>query len=247
MSPFDSYTGANAQGRQLFDEGKQLLRNGDQTAACAKFAAAYKEEEATSTQLNVARCRENEGKHAEAWRMFQDAAVRARSAGFEDRAKIAIDAATGLEERLGTVVIRLATPIAPGTVVTVNDRIVETAPEVRELVDPGNVKVVARGPTGVTSSKVFRIFVKNTMKVDVPTLQERTAGRQPVWIAVSAIAFVGGAIALGAGSGGVRLVGGVSMVGGVALFLLAPRVRTTVVPMLVSNESGTGLALGGRF
>jgi hypothetical protein len=57
VSPFDSYTGANAQGRQFFDEGRQLLRDGNQDAACAKFAAAYKEEEATSTQLNVARCR----------------------------------------------------------------------------------------------------------------------------------------------------------------------------------------------
>lgn len=248
-NPFEAYTGANEQGRQLFDEGRALLREGNQTAACAKFAEAYKLEEATSTQLSVARCRENEGKHAEAWRMFQDTAIRARSAGFEDRAKIATDAAQALEERLATVVIRLATPIAPGTVVTVNDRLVDTAPEVRELVDPGTVNVTAKGPTGVTSSRSFRIFVNNTMKVDVPTLQERSGGRQPIWIAVSAIAVGGGAIALGAGSGAVRLVGGAAIAGGVALFILAPRQRTTVVPMVVANESiaGLGIGLGGRF
>ncbi|HEY5923630.1 MAG TPA: hypothetical protein VIV11_18240 [Kofleriaceae bacterium] len=246
-NPFDAYSGANTRARELFDAAKQQLRDGNQAGACTKFGESYKQEEATSTQLNLARCRENEGKHAEAWRMFQDAAERARSSGFEDRAKVALGAATALEERLATVVIRLAAPIAPGTVVTVNDRIVDTAPEVRELVDPGTVLVTAKGPTGVTSTKTFRTFVKTTFKVDVPTLQEREAGRKPAWIALSAVAVVGGAIALGAGSGAVRLVGGAVMAGGVALFLLAPRERTMVVPMLVSNESGTGIALGGRF
>lgn len=244
---FDAYTGANAAGRGLFDEGKQLLRDGNQPAACSKFADAYKQEEATSTQLNLARCREHEGKIAEARRMFLDAAQRSQSAGFAERAKLAADAAAALDDKLATVVIRLATPIAPGTVVTVNDRLVETAPEVRELVDPGTVNVTAKGPTGVTSTKSFRIFVNNTFKVDVPTLQERSGGRQPLWIAVSAVAVGGGAIALGAGSGGVRLVGGVAIAGGIALFLLAPRQRTMAVPMLITNESGAGVAFGGRF
>ena len=246
-SPFEAYTGANGKGRELFDQARTQLREGNQAAACKTFSDAYKQEEATSTQLNLARCRENEAKHAEAWRMFQDTAERARSSGFEDRAKVAVDAAAALEERLATLVIRLATPIAPGTVVTVNDRIVDTAPEVRELVDPGTVLVVAKGPTGVTSSKTFRIFAKNTFKVDVPTLQDRPAGRQPIWIAVSAVAVGGGALALGAGSGVVRVVGAAAVVGGVALFLLAPRQRTMVVPMLVANETGAGIALGGRF
>jgi hypothetical protein len=240
-SPFDAYTGANAAGRALFDEARQLLREGNQAAACAKLAEAYKQEEATSTELNLARCRENEGKYAEAWRMFQDTAIRARSSGFADRADIATAAAQALEERLATVMIHLATPIAPGTVVTVNDHLVDTAPEIRELVDPGTITVTAKGPTGVTATKTFRIFVNNTMRVDVPTLQERTGGRKPVYIALSAVMFGGGAIALGAGSGAVRLVGGGAMAGGIALFLLAPRTRTTVVPMLVSNES---IALG---
>ena len=244
---FDSYTGANPRGRELFDRGKQLLRDGNQTAACSDFAEAFKQEEATSTHLNLARCRENENKLGEAHHMFVDAAQRARTAGFEDRAKLAADAATALEDKLATVVIRLATPIAPGTVVTVNDRLVDTAPEVRELVDPGTVVVTAKGPTGVTSTKSFRIFVKNTFKVDVPTLQEREGGRQPIFIGISAVAVGGGAIALGAGSGAVRLVGGVAIAGGIALFLLAPRQRTTVVPMLITNESGGSVALGFQF
>ena len=246
-NPFDAYTGANPAGRALFEEAKQLLQGGNQTAACAKLADAFKQEEATSTQLNLARCRENEGKLGEAHRMFLDAAQRSRSSGLEDRAKLATEAAAALEPRLATVEIHLATPIAPGTVVTVNDRLVDTAPEVRELVDPGTVNVTAKGPTGVTSSKSFRIFVANTIKVDVPTLQERSGGRQPLWIGVSAAAVVGGAIALGAGSGAVRFVGGAAIAGGIALFLLAPRQHTMAVPMLITNESGAGVALGGRF
>jgi hypothetical protein len=244
---FDAYTGANTAAQALFDEGKQLLRDGNQATACVKFADAFKQEEATSTLLNLARCRENQGKPGEARRLFLDAAQRSRSTGFEDRAKLATDAAAELEPKLATIVIRLATPIAPGTTVTVNDHIVDTAPEVKELVDPGTVVVVAKGPTGVTSTKSFRIFVNNTFKVDVPTLQERTGGREPLWIGVSAVAVGGGAIALGAGSGAVQLIGGAAIAGGIALFLLAPRQRTMVVPMVITNESGGGVALCGRF
>jgi hypothetical protein len=245
-NPFDAFTGTNEQARTQFEEAKALGRNGDQAGACARFAASYKHEEAVSTQLNLARCRENEGKYGEAYRMFQDAARRSRDAGIEERVKVASDAAAALEPRLATVVIRLAAPIAPGTTVTVNDRLVDTAEEVRERVDPGTVVVVAKGPTGVTARQTFRIFPLNTMKVEVPTLQERSGGRQPLAIAGAAILVGGGAIALGAGSGAVRLAGGAAIAGGVALFLLAPRRRVTVVPSLVSNET-TGVALVGRF
>src|SRR5262245_52155864 len=57
-NPFDAYTGANADGRERFVEARAKLREGNQSDACAKFADAYKQEEATSTQLNLARCRE---------------------------------------------------------------------------------------------------------------------------------------------------------------------------------------------
>jgi hypothetical protein len=245
-NPFDAFTGSNTQGRALFEEAKTLLRNGDQAAACAKFAESYKHEEAISTQLNLARCRENEGKLGEAHRMFQDAARRSRDAGIEDRAKIASDAAAALDDKLATVVVRLAEPITPGTTVTVNDRLVETAKEIREKVDPGTVVVEAKGPTGVTARQTFRIFPNNTMKVDVPTLHERRAGRQPLAIAGAAVLVGGGAIALGAGSGAVRFIGGASIAGGVALFLLAPKKRVMAVPALVSNET-PGVAIIGRF
>ena len=144
---------------------------------------------------------------------------------------------TGFEQR-----------VVRGVALSVNDRIVDTAPEVREFVDPGNVTVTAKGPTGVTATNTFRVFAQTTFKADVPTLQPRAAGRQPFWIAVSAVAVGGGAIALGAGSGAVRLFGGVAVVGGIALFILAPRKRTIVVPMMITNEStGTGVALIRRF
>ena len=247
-SPFDEYTGANGAAKEKFSIAKQQLRDGNQPAACTTFAEAYKLEEAISTQLNLARCRENEGKYAEAWRMFKD--VVKRGGGVVDYEKAGNDSAAALEERLATIEIRLAEPIAPGTAVTVNDRVVDTAPKITELVDPGNVVVTAKGPTGVTSTRVFRVFMKNKILVDVPTLQERKAGRQPLFIAGSAILVVGGVLAIGAGSGGVRLAGGVAIAGGVAMFLLAPRKRVMVVPMLTQNaETGSvaSLELVGRF
>src|SRR5687768_12730615 len=162
-SPFDEYTGANSAAKEKFAIAKQQLRDGNQPAGCTTFAEAYKLEEAISTQLNLARCRENEGKYAEAWRMFKD--VVKRGGGVVDYEKAGNEAAAALEERLATIEIKLAEPIAPGTVVTVNDRVVDSAPTVTELVDPGNVVVTAKGPTGVTSTRVFRVFVKNKILV----------------------------------------------------------------------------------
>ena len=179
--------------------------------------------------------------------MYEDAARRARDSGFVDRAEVARAAAAALDDKLATVVIRLAAPIAPGTVVTVNDRVIATAAEMRERVDPGNVVVTATGPTGVTSTRVFRIFVKNTVIADVPTLEAREGRRQPVFIAGSVVLVAGGIVAVGAGNGAVQLIGGAAIAGGIAMFLLAPRERVTVVPMLTASGDGGGVALVGRF
>ncbi len=248
--PFLTFTGSNPGARILFEEAKHLTRDGNTAAACGKLAESWKLQEAVSTQLGLARCRENEGKVGEAWRLYHEAARRSQEAGFAHRGRLALQAAKPLEEKLATLVIRLAPPIAPGTTIAVNDHTLQStlAAELRELVDPGDVVVHAKGPTGVASRSVVRVFPKTVFRVDVPTLQEREGGREPLWIAGSAVLVVGGVLAAGAGSGAVRLVGGAAIVGGVAMFLLAPKKRVMAVPMVITNETaGGGVAVAGHF
>jgi hypothetical protein len=248
--PFTAYTGSSADGRARFDEALQLVRDGNVPAACVKFAESWKSQETVSVQLQLARCREQEGKFGEAWRLYQEAAVRSRTAGFDYRARIAMAAAKPLEEKLAKLVVRLKPPIAQGTSISINERPIQSAflAEVRELVDPGELVVTAKGPSGVTSRAVVRVFPGTEWRAEVPTLQERDGGREPLWIAGSAVLVVGGLLAAGAGSGGVRLVGGVAVAGGVTMFLLAPKKRVMAVPMIITNETtGGGMAVAGRF
>ena len=244
--PFLEFSGANGAARDLYNEGRKLLSEGNPTQGCTKLTASWQQEEATSTEMALGACREGESKFAEARRLYEDAARRSRLSGFEERAKFATDKAATLDDKLSILVIRLKQPIAKGTVVTVNDQVIETAPEVRTGVDAGDVTVTAKGPTGVTSTKKFRVFLHTTTNVEVPTLEEREGGRKPVWIAASVVLGLGGLIALGAGSGVVQFVGGGAIAVGIGVFLLAPRDKVTVVPMTTSN-GGAGVALIGHF
>ena len=244
--PFAEFTGANGGARELYNEGRKLFGEGKSSEGCAKLATSWQQEEATSTEMALGVCRESEGKYAEARRLYEDAARRSRLSGFEDRAKYATDKAGTLDSKLAVLVIRLKQPIAKGTVVTVNDHVVETGPEVRAGVDAGDVTVTAKGPTGITSTKKFRVFLHTTTNVDIPTLEEREGGRQPLWIAASVVLGLGGLIALGAGSGAVQFIGGGAIAVGIGVFLLAPREKVTVVPMTTSS-GGAGVAVVGRF
>ena len=55
---------------QLFDEAQSLKKAGKIDEACSRFASSWEQEKAIGTQLNLADCKEREGRLLEAWQMF---------------------------------------------------------------------------------------------------------------------------------------------------------------------------------
>jgi hypothetical protein len=136
---------------KLFEEGRDLAKAGKWEAACDKFSKSYELDRGVGTELNLADCQEHLGHVAEAWRLFDDAALQSKAQNNPTREKFARDRATGLEQKLGMVVVKLPRP--DGATLTIAGKSVKPAPEVHERVDPGTVEVVVVTSDGKTYKK----------------------------------------------------------------------------------------------
>jgi len=244
--PFDVFPGGNPSARDAFLAARQASKEGRTADACRAYADSWGQEEVITTLFYLATCRETDGKNAEAWRMYQEVATKSDQDHNADRAKLARDRAAGLEDKLGTLVIRFGKPIMDGTVVNIDGRPLAMASEIRDKVDPGEVLVTAKGPTGVTSSRMVKVTLRNVVYVEVPSLRDQGSYRRRTWMVASGVLLLGGVIAIGTRNGYAALAGAGAIAGGIAVFLLAPRDRVMVVPMTVGT-SGGGVALVGRF
>lgn len=92
----------------LFQQGRDLLRQGEAAEACPKLAESQRLEPATGTLLALAMCHEAEGKLASAWAEYVSVRARARAESRPDREQVAQEAAERLRPRLSMLEIRLA-------------------------------------------------------------------------------------------------------------------------------------------
>jgi hypothetical protein len=173
LDPFDAAHGSNERGSQLFDKGRELLEQKRIEEACAQFDESWRIERALGTQLNLANCREWQGRLLEAYELFEGASKQAEAQGDEMRAAFALRRAHLLEHMLARITINLATPIVKGTIVTIDGEVVPTEAKVDRRVDARKLVVAATGPTGVLSSATLTLGPGEGAIVDVPTLEER--------------------------------------------------------------------------
>jgi len=92
----------------LFQQGRDLLRQGKATEACPKLAESERLDPATGTLLALAMCHEAEGKLASAWAEFVSVEARSRSEARPDREKVSHDKAAALKARLSTLEIQVS-------------------------------------------------------------------------------------------------------------------------------------------
>ena len=151
----------------LFEEGRALATAGKQAEACAKFEQSFAIERAIGAEMNVADCRQRDGKLADAWRMFDDAARTDTKPG---RAKFARERADALLAKTGEIVVRLYAPATPGLAVTIAGRHVDIAPEIHERVDPGTIHVAASAVDRQPFASDTQIAAGASVRVDVPPL-----------------------------------------------------------------------------
>ena len=160
----------SAESTRLFEEGRALAKDGKYAEACARFEASLELDRAVGTLLNYADCHERLGHLAHAWRLFDEAARESEKQGNAERVKFARDRAQQLVPRTSTVVIELAAADAPGLTISIAGRRAQPAPEIREVVDPGEIAIEVSAPNMQTFRKTERAEPGLRIVVDVPAL-----------------------------------------------------------------------------
>lgn len=143
----DDPLGPDPVAADLFRQGRDLIAEGQHAEGCAKLELSMKRFAAPSTLMNIARCREHEGKVATAWALYQRALVLNLETDGEQRRQelddVALAAITALEARLPKLHVTLATPVNDGGV-REGGRPLPLGTAV--ALDPGEHELVANAP-----------------------------------------------------------------------------------------------------
>jgi len=131
----------------LFDEAKLLMAQGDYELACPKLEESQRLDPALGTLLNLADCREKQGKLASAWSLFRDAESLARRSGPPDAAAVARQRAELLQQRVPRLVLRVTQP-APAALRLSRDDVEVGVAQLGTPIplDPGTYRLSAAAP-----------------------------------------------------------------------------------------------------
>jgi hypothetical protein len=162
-----------AAAEELFRQGRMLTKDRRFTEACAKFADSQRLDPAVGTELNLARCYEDNGQTASAWALYNDVAVVAHRAGQLDRARLALRRAADLEKRLSRLTIEVASNDgAEGFAVQRDGKVVGQSEWNTPIpIDPGDHTVVATASgRRAWSTRVTVASGGGSLTVSVPVL-----------------------------------------------------------------------------
>jgi hypothetical protein len=170
-------TGAIAE--QLFRDGRALMAQGKTDEACEKFASSQHLAPAIGTLLNLAVCREKQGRNATAWSLFADAEAQAQRAGDKVRATLAHDKLAAIAPQLKKVVIEVPAPPS-GTVVKLDGVPLPPGALGTEIpLDPGDHDLEVAAPGKKTWSQAKLNLGPSAMTVHVRVELEDEAAILP--------------------------------------------------------------------
>lgn len=138
---------AKAAAQVLFEQGRQLVEQGQYAEACPKFAESLKLDRGIGTMLWLADCYESNGQTASAWAFFKEGAAAAALA-HDSREKVARERIAKLEGKLTTVGVLVAPEASLSGLEIRRDGIVVGADEwgIGVPVDPGVHTISATAP-----------------------------------------------------------------------------------------------------
>jgi hypothetical protein len=161
-----------AAAQALFDQARQLARQGRYNEACPKLVESNRLDPGIGTQFHLADCYEHSGRIASAWATFLDVASQARASGQSDREKAAQKRAERLEPRLPRLELNVAAAArAPGLEVRRNGVLIGAAQWGTPVpVDPGEIEIVATAPDRRPLTQTLRLEEGKTASFDLPPL-----------------------------------------------------------------------------
>lgn len=229
--------GDSAAAEALFQDARKLVKEGKYAEGCPKFEASLALYPSASTMLNIADCREREGKVAGAWEAFHRALVLNRETRGEQRRSSIEEAAkqgiSALEPRLPRLLINVS-GAPPGLKVLRDGKELPAATLGEALpADPGTHEIRLSAPGYRSETRSVTLVEGKTETIEVSLTAASSTGTKsqgiPTWVWVT-----GGA--------------GIALAGVGAVFLADNRSAVSALSEnCPSNESGTRCAPGYDF
>jgi hypothetical protein len=156
----------SSEATRLFEEGRELAKQGKFEEACDRFGKSLALDPAPGTKLNLGDCLEHQGQVRKAWLMFEEAA-RDWDRLKDSRVKFARDRAAAASNKLATLVVKIAEPKLEGLAIKLGDRAVQPDAEVIERMDAGAITITASASGRDPFEKQVALKPGRTTVVDV--------------------------------------------------------------------------------
>jgi hypothetical protein len=163
-----------AAAQALFDDAKELVKNGRAAEACPKFEESQRLDPGLGTQLNLADCYERVGRTASAWTIYVEVAPAARREGQDARADHATERAAALKPLLAklTIIVPPERRVA-GMSVTRDTTLVREAQWSMGIpVDPGQHTIIVDAPGKEAWQTSLDVPAQSESTVTVPVLKD---------------------------------------------------------------------------
>ena len=154
-----------------FDEGQNLMEQGDVAAACAKFQESYDLDPQLGSLLHLANCREENGQVATAWGLFLSAEEWAEKQG-DERRQLAEDRAAALAPQVSRIKLRFSGSLPQGATLTRDGVDIPPALWKRPIpIDQGeHTLAIAADGYAPWESTISVDAAGQTMAIDIPEL-----------------------------------------------------------------------------
>lgn len=174
-APAGAQTPALKEGaaQTLFDEAKVLFERGKFDAACEKFAASQELDPKGGTLLNLALCRERQGRVATAWTTFSEARNLSAREGRSDRVSFAESRLKELEKTLPRLLVSVddATMRTRDLAIRIDGELLPRAVWNRAIpLDPGQHTLEATAPDHMPLTLRVTVTPRVVSTVTVPAL-----------------------------------------------------------------------------
>lgn len=163
-----------AAAEALFDEGRELIGQGQYEAACRRFEQSQAIDPGVGTLLYLGDCYERLGRFASAWAMYREARSSALAAGQGERARVAEDRARHVAPNLSKLAVLVAAENRiDGFELVINGRILSAALYGASFpIDAGRYQLVARAPGRTAWSALVDVKPDGDQQlVQVPALE----------------------------------------------------------------------------
>jgi len=197
------------QATKLFEEGQALRKANKLDEACTKFEQSLALDPQLGTMLNLADCREAQGRLVDAHKLFSDGAALAARTDKKVRETFARQHADALIAKLGRVTLRVADPSLAQLEIVVGTRtLAATEWSAQQIVAPGKLVVIARAPDRRPTEVTVDVAAGAEITVDVPAPSlagdlppprstSPRASKLPWIVGGAGVALVAGSIGLG--------------------------------------------------